>query len=443
MSEIYIPESPSIGGRLRRLWRSDSTIRHKVYAVAALVAAGLGYLLTGMSPHRSVVAPMAGASITPITNVSGGASGISFSGDAYDVSCTASAATGTMYPALYDGSAWTIYYSYPCSYDGSVVTKVSCIFPARRSVGGEVLTWNAFKTGSATLSSCTAQQRYNGSPFPSAPSSASSSSASGLGIYGDGSDGDVSISGGTTTLSRDMFYNTLTVTGTGILKTARYRVYAKTAIVVEASGSINDDGNAASGSTQGGALTATILGGAQAGRVGGTGAGTAGANITNTFGGAGGAGGAGSGGAGGAGGTATVPGASFGHIRTVPQVVVGALVYASGQTQYTAGVGGGSGGGNGSANGGGGGGGGGNMVLVAKSITNSGTISARGGAGGAGAASNCGGGGGGGGGVILITTGSYTGTAPSVTGGAGGASGGGTGVAGSAGSTGFTNTLIN
>lgn len=272
---------------------------------------------------------------------------------------------------------------------------------------------------------------------------AAASTAGGLGIYGDGSDGDVSISGGTTTLARDMFYNTLTVTSTGVLKTARYRVYAKTAIVVESGGSINDDGNDASGSTQGNALTATILGGAQAGRVGGTGAGTAGANISNTFGGAGGAGGAGSGGAGGAGGTATVPGASFGHIRTVPQTVLGALIYASGQTQYTAGVGGGSGGGNGASNGGGGGGGGGNMVLVAKSITNSGTISAIGGDGGTGTANNCGGGGGGGGGVILITTSSYTGTAPSVAGGTRGLSGGGTGVNGTDGSTGFTNTLIN
>ena len=265
----------------------------------------------------------------------------------------------------------------------------------------------------------------------------------GLGIYGDGSDGNVSISGGTTTLARDMFYDTLTVTGTGILKTARYRVYAKTAIIVESGGSINDDGNAASGSTQGGALTATILGGAQAGRAGGTGAGTAGANISNTFGGAGGAGGAGSWGAGGAGGTATVPGASYGHIRTVPQAVLGALIYASGQTQYTAGVGGGSGGGNGGSTGGGGGGGGGNMVLVAKAITNSGTISALGGNGDAGLSSNCGGGGGGGGGVIITVSGSYTGTAPSVAGGTKGLSGGGSGVDGVNGSIGTLVQLTN
>ena len=269
----------------------------------------------------------------------------------------------------------------------------------------------------------------------------SAPAAGGLGIYGDGSDGNVTISGGTTTLSRDMFYDTLTIEASGVLKPGRYRVFAKTAI--NNSGSINDNSNSASGSTQGGALTATILGGAQAGRAGSTGAGTAGANITNTFGGAGGAGGAGSGGAGGAGGTATVPGASFGHIRTVPQAVVGALIYASGQTQYTAGVGGGSGGGNGGSTGGGGGGGGGNMVLVAKAITNSGTISALGGNGDAGLSSNCGGGGGGGGGVIITVSGSYTGTAPSVAGGTGGASGGGTGVAGSAGSTGTLIQLTN
>src|SRR5208337_2981054 len=42
--------------------------------------------------------------------------------------------------------------------------------------------------------------------------------------YGDGSDGNVTISSGTTTLTKDMFYNNLTMSGTGQLITAGYRV---------------------------------------------------------------------------------------------------------------------------------------------------------------------------------------------------------------------------
>src|SRR3990167_10676965 len=44
-------------------------------------------------------------------------------------------------------------------------------------------------------------------------------------LFGDGSDDDVVISSGTTTLTRDMFYKNLTISGTGILNTASFRVY--------------------------------------------------------------------------------------------------------------------------------------------------------------------------------------------------------------------------
>ena len=40
--------------------------------------------------------------------------------------------------------------------------------------------------------------------------------------YGDGSDGNVTISSGVTTLVRDMFYNNLTLSGTGQIVTAGY-----------------------------------------------------------------------------------------------------------------------------------------------------------------------------------------------------------------------------
>lgn len=115
-----------------------------------------------------------GASITPITSVAAGSSGISFSGDAYDVSCTVSAAAGTLYPAMHDGTNWTVYYAYPCALDGTVATKATCIFPARRGSG---LTWNAFRTGAATINACTAEQRYTGGGLSAVPPPPASTAA--------------------------------------------------------------------------------------------------------------------------------------------------------------------------------------------------------------------------------------------------------------------------
>ena len=48
-------------------------------------------------------------------------------------------------------------------------------------------------------------------------------------LFGSGSDGDVTITG-TTTLTRDMFYDNLVVDSTGILNTASFRVFAKTSL---------------------------------------------------------------------------------------------------------------------------------------------------------------------------------------------------------------------
>ena len=61
-----------------------------------------------------------------------------------------------------------------------------------------------------------------------------------LGIYGDGSDGDVTISG-TTTLSRDMYYNTLLVDNGGTLKMNGYKVFVLKKLTVNASGIISND----------------------------------------------------------------------------------------------------------------------------------------------------------------------------------------------------------
>lgn len=446
-----------------------------------------------------------GVSITPITSLGAASSGLAYSGDSYEVACTISG-TVVLYPVVHNGTAWEgPYDGYGCTLTDSITTKGTCIFPARSGTG---LTWNAFKTGSGTVSSCTASGRAG--PVPSSraiPSSgpgsgtvtsidcetglictpdpitstgtiapdfgtatgkvvqggvvsgascayptsvtyndagqvtactpgSAPSGGGGLYIFGDGSDGDVSISGGTTALSRDMNYDTLTVTGTGVLKTNGYRVYAKTAIVVESGGVISNDGSSASGSTGAQAgLVGTIGGTGSNGTNGQTTSAAGPSAITVSLGGNGGSGGAGTGGAGGVPGGVSAPTATYGTLRG-PMAATGGFIYTTSITQPRTGSGGGGGGGNSVSAGGGGGGGGGYVLLVAKSITNGGTIRAAGGNGAAGTASNCGGGGGGGGGLVVSIYNSYSGSDPTAPGGTGGASGGGSGVAGGNGSSG-------
>jgi hypothetical protein len=222
-------------------------------------------------------------------------------------------------------------------------------------------------------------------------------------LSGDHGDGDVTISG-TTTLTRDMYYDDLTVANGGTLVTAQWRVFART-VTVEAGGDINCNGAAATGTGastnfSAGSFAASIAGGA-----GGTAAGTGPSAVTT------------------------------GTIRSNP--LTGAGMSASGAAvANVAGQGGGGGGGSGAAAGGGGGGGGGILYIQAGSVVNNGTIRAHGGAGAAGPGADRGGGGGGGGGVVYIVCGSFTGNVPTVTGGAAGAGGGGSGVAGAAGNDG-------
>lgn len=273
------------------------------------------------------------------------------------------------------------------------------------------------------------------------------------GWYGTGVDGDVTLGAGTTTMARDMFWNTLRVPNGAILVTNGYRVHVRgnTSLVagtngfdgcltVDAGGIIRNNGNAGALGVGGAAPAAGTLAAGFAGGNGGTAGGTAGTNAVNTqYGagnGAGGAGGAGTGGAGGAGGTIALIAANSGAIRALAQI-------ASGQTwsavQVRPGAGGGGGGGDGAAaSGGGGGSGGGVMVLCCRSITNNGTIEVLGGAGAPGTAADTGGGGGGAGGLILqVSDAVLAGNAFGLTGGAGGASGGGAGVAGSPGEDGL------
>ena len=266
--------------------------------------------------------------------------------------------------------------------------------------------------------------------------SSSGATAAVNGIYGDGSDGNVTIST-TVTLTRDMFYDTLTITGTGVLKTALYTVRCKTALIVQSSGIVSCDGLSASGSTGGGSINGSpSLGPGSSGGNGTTGAGASPTSVSMSLGGAGGNGGS-STNSRGSGATVSAPTADRGSMRALPAAAAGALISASsGFTALRPGGGGGGGGGDNTNAGGGGGGGGGIIVINAPAITNSGAIHANGGNGANGTGGNAGGGGGGGGGaVILNMSTALTGNAPTATAGTGG-TGAGTGNSGSSGSAG-------
>lgn len=278
--------------------------------------------------------------------------------------------------------------------------------------------------------------------------------------FGDGSDGALSISSGTTTLARDMYYDSVSITGTATINPNGYKIYCKNVLSVAGSNGIiispNIGGNG-SGATAGSgasAMTENNMGEGLAGQNGATGAagglggasgnpGTA-AGSTSGYGGAGGAGGNGGSGTGGAAGTYTnLPERIIRHDHIVK------LDYKNG------GQGGASGGGGaasalGNGGGGGGGGSGGGVIMIfCASINNTATtgISAKGGNGGNGGnapngnSTGGGGGAGGGGGHIYIITNAVTALGTlSVAGGTGGTGGAASG-SGSAGSTGGTGSV--
>jgi hypothetical protein len=288
-------------------------------------------------------------------------------------------------------------------------------------------------------------------------------------IYGDGSDGIITLDGtvaapigmtkvGTVyTLTRDFFADTLTVTGaTTQLKLGGFRLFVRNTLTTSGGASVNSDGTAGSTNVGGTAPAAGTVH-ASASQAGATASNTsdsvgiAAAAVTNSFGGAGGAGGAVSlpnPRAGGVGGTVAVP-TGNGSLRLVSVPHLGYFVaLAAGAVSHTPYVGGGGGGGGaaGTAAGtssGGGGAGAGVAIICARvlNLASVGDIRANGGAGAAATVSGGqqGGGGGGGGGVLILiyASSNLTGfsAATNAAGGAGGASagGGGAGVAGSSG----------
>jgi len=301
-----------------------------------------------------------------------------------------------------------------------------------------------------------------------------SQASGGDATFGDGSDGDVTISTNTT-LVADMYYNNLTVNVGVVLNTGGYRIYVADTLINN--GTISNNGSdgangtnavsIASGGTGGaggaGGLGGTLTAGANGG-AGGDGsdsggsatAGTNGGNANPALAGNGSAGATGTStsctaGTAGTAGTATgeTVKAITGTLQTVnltagsPSTFAKVLAFYASTSEFALSASAGSGGGGGSCHfdtgnrscggSGGGGGGGGIVWIVAKTLTNNGTISANGGNGGSGGSAINGGnagvsGGKGSGGVVLlgyeaITVGTIQANA--------GASGAGAGVAGS------------
>ncbi len=221
--------------------------------------------------------------------------------------------------------------------------------------------------------------------------------------FGDGSDSDVTISSNTT-LTRDMYYNNLTVNASRTLTTAGYRIFVKDTLNLI--GTISRVGTNASGATGGAALSATVLWGGGSGAAGQLAAGAGATAVTNSLCGSGGDSGQGSAGLGAAGATATPPAENLGGLgimRASPGCYQPLLVGGS-TTRMTGGAGGSGGGGDGVGKGGGGGGASTIAMIFAKTIIGSGTITCAGGNGANAVGANAGGGGGGGGGCIVMVS---------------------------------------
>jgi len=290
-------------------------------------------------------------------------------------------------------------------------------------------------------------------------------------IFGDGADGNVTISTDTV-LTDDKFYNNLTINAGATLYPAGYRIFVKGTLTNN--GKIARDGNnggngddwqitgPAGGGYGGSGLSSGSLYGSLDGKNGGSGGwdgagqnGYSGVDLAKCLGSNAASGGnGGMGGSGVSGGTGGEGGVKTGTIYNYPRNVVSAYmlydVLPSGdvlKTNPSAGGGGGGGLGRYQSNGGGGGGGsgsgGGIIAIFARTLINNGVISAKGGNGGNGGKGKyaewdnlhlmClpgggggGGGGGGNGGIVILAYTSKSGTGTiDVSGGTGGTGGAG------------------
>lgn len=258
-------------------------------------------------------------------------------------------------------------------------------------------------------------------------------------ILGDGSDGNVTISSNTT-LSREMFYNTLTVNSGVTLNTAGYRVCVKG--ILTNYGTIANNGGNGSG-MNGGQDVSNIYGANTTTHNGGNGSsgGSNGSAPTSSVSTAlpspscrGGAGGnSGTGFNGGAAGTvsSTVPSGA----RIFGPTIINISYFRT--TAWNIGTSGGGGAAGGSGVGGGGGARGGLVLIHANTIANFGNIEAKGGNGAnASGSGGAGGGGGGGGGIIILVARAINDFGTVTAAGGSGGSGIGSGFSGTAGNSG-------
>lgn len=241
-------------------------------------------------------------------------------------------------------------------------------------------------------------------------------------MFGDGSDGVVSIVANTT-LARDMYYMQLAVGNGAIVNTNGFRIFVLDRLTLTGNGTtihnngssaVNNIGGAGGGGNLPGSLISTIGGGFN-GVNGVSGLSLAGlvglpsVASPTSVGGVGGAGGSIGGFLGGVAGLAVVPTVSAGGAKCIKQLESAIVARDHSGSNLTGGSSGGSGASNSLTGVSGGSGGGGGMVLVAAysilcDSKQACTISANGGRGGDAKTNNASGGGGGGGGTVILLT---------------------------------------
>lgn len=353
-------------------------------------------------------------------------------------------------------------FAIPSSLASSTASSTTIVVATKSSTG---------KIDPSFLNGSTESYTFNGTTTLATTTINGTLSFSGFGLngaFGDATDGNVTISAGTTTLSRDMYYDNLTVTG--VLQTNGYKVYVAntisgTGVVTWGIPNNGSNGNVGSGGSGTGGSGASMTSGGFFGNVAGTNGGngstgsscqngTAQSALSNSI-----------GAKGGVGGTGTCTGGTVGNTSYMQKpgilswnTIAGIDLSSLGTTTAYQSGNGGSGGGGGNSNssgfnnGGGGGGGAscGTIFIAAKTWGGSFTIRCIGGNGGQGADTNhssntgyAGGGGGGGAGgnsYVIYDQKTWSGSYQ-LTGGSGGLGGSTTG--GSRASSGANGTVGN